>query len=107
MPIINEQILLSEIQVILAEKRTYYSFIRTGIAVATVPFTIIAFLIITSPYHGIFENYGIGAIVIGILFLISMIGIQIVYISSNKVKKLSQLIKEREKADERVDDILI
>ena len=41
----SEQLLLSEIQVLLAEKRTYYSILRTGLGVIVAPLTVLEKLI--------------------------------------------------------------
>lgn len=45
--------LVGEIQIILAEKRTSLSFMRTGIAVFVLPLSVLSALIATSKYYDI------------------------------------------------------
>lgn len=49
----KDSILIGEIQLILAEKRTSFALMRTGIAVLAIPLSIISFLIITSRYYDV------------------------------------------------------
>jgi len=44
-------VILSEVQVILAEKRTALSFLRTGIAIFALPLSVLSVLIATSRYY--------------------------------------------------------
>ncbi len=43
--------LIGEIQIILAEKRTSLSFLRTGIALLALPLSLLSILIVTSKYY--------------------------------------------------------
>jgi uncharacterized membrane protein YkgB len=49
----NESIILNEIQLILAEKRTSLSTMRTGIAVFVLPLSVLSVLIATSKYYNV------------------------------------------------------
>ena len=44
-------LIFNEVQLLLAEKRTLLSTLRTGIAVSIMPFTVVSFLIATSRYY--------------------------------------------------------
>ena len=48
-----DAIAISEVQLILAEKRTALAMMRSGIAVLALPLTILSFLIATSKYYDI------------------------------------------------------
>ena len=48
-----DSFILSEIQVLLAEKRTALSSLRTGIAVFALPLSVLSVLIATSRYYSI------------------------------------------------------
>jgi len=48
-------LLISEVQLLLAEKRTSLSVVRTGIAVAALPLSIIGLLIATSKKYDVAE----------------------------------------------------
>jgi uncharacterized membrane protein YidH (DUF202 family) len=48
-----ETIIINEVQLLLAEKRTSLAALRTGIAVIALPITVISVLIATSKYYDI------------------------------------------------------
>ena len=50
-----DNIVISEVQLILAEKRTALSFMRTGIAVFALPLSVLSVLIATSRFYN-FSN---------------------------------------------------
>jgi uncharacterized membrane protein YidH (DUF202 family) len=49
----NDQIAINEVQLILAEKRTSLSVLRTGIALLALPLSVMSVLIATSRYYDI------------------------------------------------------
>ena len=49
----SETIIINEVQLLLAEKRTSLAAMRTGIAVFALPLTVISVLIATSKYYDI------------------------------------------------------
>jgi uncharacterized membrane protein YidH (DUF202 family) len=50
---ITEAVIINEVQLLLAEKRTSLAAMRTGIAVIALPLTVISVLIATSKYYDI------------------------------------------------------
>ena len=50
-----ETIIINEVQLILAEKRTSLAALRTGIAVFALPLTVMSVLIATSKYYDIIQ----------------------------------------------------
>jgi uncharacterized membrane protein YidH (DUF202 family) len=103
----SESLLLNELQVLLSEKRTYFSILRTGLAIVTVPFTVIIFLVATATYHHLFENTWFGAALIAILLGISVAGTYISYQASLKIGKLNNYIRTAEKHNKRIDEIIV
>jgi len=75
----SQQILLSEVQLFLAEKRTYFPLLRTGLAVFGLPLTILAFLVATIGYHNIFDIPWVATFSVVILALVSLIGLYVTY----------------------------
>ena len=47
----HEALVLNEVQLLLAEKRTSLSILRTGLAVLVLPMSVTSFLIATSSYY--------------------------------------------------------
>jgi len=54
----SENLLLNEIQLVLAEKRTSLSALRTGIAVFALPLSVLSLLIATSRYYNVLQVIG-------------------------------------------------
>ena len=52
-PVCPETIIMNEVQLLLAEKRTSLAAMRTGIAVFVLPLTVMSVLIATSKYYDI------------------------------------------------------
>lgn len=52
----NEAVDISRVQLLLAEKRTSLSALRTGIAIFTLPLSVTTVLVTTSRYYNFFEN---------------------------------------------------
>ena len=53
--VIPEGIIINEVQLILAEKRTSLSTMRTGITVFFLPLSVLSVLIATSKYYDVFQ----------------------------------------------------
>jgi len=51
----NENVVIGEVQLVLAEKRTSLAKMRTGIAVFALPLTVLSVLVATSKYYDIFH----------------------------------------------------
>lgn len=103
----SENILLSEVQVLLAEKRTYFSILRTGIALISVSLSIIVFLVVTSPYHELFDGGLWGFVVVAALLTLAGGGLGILFWAQGKIHKLSKLTKKIEQENKRVDEIVV
>lgn len=101
-----EQILLQEIQVLLAEKRTYFALFRLGIAIATLPLTIIAFLIATREYHQVFAEPLFAFVIIGSLSALSLVGISICLRTQRKIKGINGIIDIIKSENKRIAEIL-
>ena len=51
----KDSIVINEVQLLLAEKRTSLAVMRTGIAVLVLPMSVVSLLIATSKYYDIFN----------------------------------------------------
>jgi uncharacterized membrane protein YidH (DUF202 family) len=102
-----EELLLNEIQLLLAEKRTYLSLLRTGLAVFGAPLSIVVFLLATTNFHGIFENHLIGGVIIGTLIFISLVGLWIFFGADRKLTRINRLIYRIKNENKRVAEIIV
>lgn len=103
----SEAVLLNEIELLLAEKRTYYSVLRTGFAIITVPLTIIIFLLATKDYHKLFMHKWTTILIIFVFISMVITGIIMAVAASNKIKRLNIVIQGIEKEDKRVEKIVV
>lgn len=103
----SEQLLLNEVQVLLAEKRTYYSLMRSALAIFTLPLTVVLFLISTAPVHGLFDKPWLSVTIMAMLLVISFTGITQVIRASEKIKKLHRMIEIIKTQNKRIAEIVI
>jgi VIT1/CCC1 family predicted Fe2+/Mn2+ transporter len=103
----SEAILLNEIELLLAEKRTYYSTFRTGIAIITTSLTVIIFLLATKDYHRIFDNKTTATAVLIVLSAMVITGIVMTIVSTKKIKVVDVAVKKIEKENKRVENIIV
>src|SRR3989344_4700208 len=97
-----EQLLLQKIQVILAEKRTYFSIVRAGLAVITFPPTIIVFIVATREYHHVLNYFWISIVLASALVSVSLSGFFITVQSFKKIKKLNDLTRRIERENKHI-----
>ena len=89
-----DNLILGEIQVLLAEKRTALATLRTGIAVFALPLSVLSVLIATSRY------YNIGAVIplLAPLLLLNLclvvLGSWLIYRSSRHLHRYDHRIRE-------------
>jgi uncharacterized membrane protein YidH (DUF202 family) len=55
----KDGVIINEIQLLLAEKRTSLAAIRTGIAVLVLPFSVMGLLVATSKYYDVVHVLGL------------------------------------------------
>lgn len=94
------------ISLLLAEKRTSLSVLRTGIAIITLPISVFTVLIATSRYYKI-ENvtyFFITLIIICIILII--LGSYFIIRSFKKIKDIDHKIQEIKKQKENIKDLI-
>jgi len=70
----NESIIISEAQLVLAEKRTSLALLRTGIAVLVLPLSAISFLIATSKQYDFFHQLYLLLPILILCFVLVLLG---------------------------------
>jgi hypothetical protein len=98
--------LFNEIQLLLAEKRTAYSGLRTGIAVFALPLSVISVLIATSKLYDFSQVLNL-LIVLAVLNAgLICLGIYLVIHSLARIRHLDGLIKEIKLKHSSIADFL-
>ena len=103
----SEKLLLGEMQLLLAEKRTFFSLLRTGIAIFSFPLTVVAFLGATAEYHSLFLSVPITLAIIAPLIIISIFGLLLFWKAQRRIKKLNELVMQIKKNNHRIEEIVI
>jgi uncharacterized membrane protein YidH (DUF202 family) len=89
-----DNLILGEIQVLLAEKRTALSSLRTGIAIFALPLSVLSVLIATSRYYS-FEK--VMPLLVPLLLLnlgLVVLASWLIYHSINRLHRYDRLIRE-------------
>jgi uncharacterized membrane protein YidH (DUF202 family) len=87
-------IIINEVQLILAEKRTSLASLRTGIAVFAIPLSIMGVLVATSRYYEIPDVLPLFIIVMVINALLLALGAYLVIRAIIKLRREDRMINE-------------
>jgi len=99
-------IVINEVQLLLAEKRTSLSVLRTGIAVLALPLSVISVLIATSKYYNV-VNVLHFLIPMGILnSVLIVLGIYLIVRSIFRMKRYDGLILKIKKQHSVIGEFL-
>ena len=102
----SESIVINEVQLLLAEKRTSLSVMRTGIAVLVLPLSVLSLLIATSKYYDIFHvmNMFIPLMVINAILI--LLGSFLIVRSFLKMRHYDSLIQKLKKKHSAVSEFI-
>lgn len=89
-----DALILNEIQVILAEKRTALSSLRTGIAVFALPLSVLSLLIATSRYYDFFHVLGLLVPLLALNAALIYLGTHLIWHSVRKIHHFDATIRE-------------
>lgn len=87
----HESMLINEISLILAEKRTALSVMRTGLAVLVLPLSVASVLIAISRYYDPAKVIYLLGPVLGISFLLAIFGLYLIVYSWRRSKNLESI----------------
>ena len=101
-----ENFLLDEIQLILAEKRTSLSIMRTGIAVITLPLSVLTILVVTSKYYRIFEILTLFVPLVTLCVGLTVWGVYLIIRASRSIRHYDAMIRKLKLDDSRLKEIV-
>jgi hypothetical protein len=91
------QIVINEVQLILAEKRTSLATLRTGIAVFALPLSVISILIATSKYYDFFRIIYLLAPLAAMNLALIALGSSLIFRAAIKIRHCDYLIEKLKK----------
>ena len=89
-----EGVLINEIQLLLAEKRTSLATLRTGIAVFALPLSVLSLLVATSKYY---EFSQVATLLLPLLALCAglvVLGVYLIHRAVLKIHRYDRLVRE-------------
>ena len=85
-------IVISEVQLILAEKRTSLAFLRTGIAVFALPLSVLSVLIATSRYYHFMNVLPLLVPLLVICLILISLGFYLILRAIIKIRRYDRII---------------
>ena len=102
-----ESIVINMIQLLLAEKRTSLSTLRTGIAVFVLPLSVLGALVATSKYYDIDRVLHLAIPLFTICAGLTALGTYLVYRSVSRIRHFDRQIMELKKDHPRIGRFVI
>ena len=97
---------LTEIQVLLAEKRTSFALLRTGIAVFSLPMSVLTILIATSKYYDMGDILFLFVILLLICSALLVLGVSLIIRSMGRIFRYDKKIEEIKTHDKILEDLI-
>ena len=101
-----DNIIINEVQLILAEKRTSLATMRTGIAVFALPLTVLSVLIATSKYYDIIHVLHLLVPLFLVCAALVLLGSYLIIRSIIKIRHHDRIISELKRKHSRIADFL-
>jgi uncharacterized membrane protein YidH (DUF202 family) len=101
-----DAIVINEVQLLLAEKRTSLSAMRTGIAVLALPLSVLSVLIATSKYYDIFHVMHMLVPLMVMNAILIILGSFLVIRSFLKIRRYDSLIQKLKKKHSTISEFI-
>ena len=93
-PILADNVLVNEVQLVLAEKRTALSELRAGIAVLVLPLSVLSVLITTSRYYDVIHVVGLLVPLLLVVAALVVLGAYLITHAIRRVRRYDRLIRQ-------------
>lgn len=98
--------LLGEMQLILSEKRTALSMLRTGIAVFVIPLSVLSVLIATSSHYVVVETLPFLIPVLVICLALAVLGSHLILRSIARIRHYDSVVREMKRKHRRLSEFV-
>jgi len=102
----HESVIINEVQLLLAEKRTSLAAIRTGIAVLALPLSVMGILIATSRYYNIVHVLPLFVPLILLCFALILMGLYLIIRSIVRLRHHDLHIVELKRKHSKVAEFI-
>jgi len=101
-----ESVIIGEVQLVLAEKRTSLSKMRTGIAVFALPLTVLSVLIATSKYYDVFHVLSLLVPLLVICLALVVLGTFLVLHAILQLRHYDRMIRQLKKEHSAIAELI-
>ena len=102
----DESILINEIQLLLAEKRTSLALLRTGIAVFALPLSVLSVLVATSRYYNVSQVLSFLVPLLAICTVLTALGSYLVIRAITRIHHYDSQINDIKEKHSRIAELL-
>ena len=102
----NDVILFNEIQLILSEKRTSLSIMRTGIAVFALPLSVLSILIATSKYYDVTHVLHLFIPLLAMCIGLVSLGFYLIFRAIAKIRHYDRIIGDIKRKHRIIADLI-
>ena len=102
----DQAIHISQIQLILAEKRTSLAVLRTGIVVFTLPLSVLTVLVATSRSYDFLDTYHLLVPLLGLCGGLVVLAVYLVHRSMIRIRRQDALISKIKETDPQIAEFL-
>lgn len=103
---IDQKLLMSEVQLLLAEKRTSYALLRTGVTVSLIPVSIWTLLISTSKMYDVFEVLWLLAPVMVIASVLFLLGAGLIVRALLELRHIDRTMDGLKRSDTLLETLM-
>ena len=101
-----ESVLINEVQLLLAEKRTALSVLRTGIAVLALPLSVVSVLIATSRYYETVKVLHLLLPLLIVCVVLVLLGAYLIARSLVRLRHFARAISELKRQHSRIAEFI-
>ncbi len=102
----SDSIIMNEVQLLLAEKRTSLASLRTGIAIFALPLTVVSFLIATSQYYQVVNVLHLFLPLMLACLILAVLGSYLVLRAVRKIRRYDEAIEKLKLSHSKLADII-
>ena len=102
----QESVIINEVQLLLAEKRTSLAATRTGIAVLALPLSVMGILIATSKYYDVVHVLPLFIPLVVLCFALILLGLYLIIRSIIRLRHHDQHIVELKQKHSKVAEFI-
>jgi nitrogen fixation-related uncharacterized protein len=103
---LDHALVMSEVQLLLADKRTAFALLRTGVTVALVPVSIWTVLVATSKLWDPFRVLWLLLPVMGVAVLLFALGLYLIWHAIKQVQHIDHTMQALRSSDTLLEDLL-